>query len=67
MNARIATWFVILCVSFLCVALTTCTCFAVLRAISAALRRPGEGEQAGYGLRDGPWRRRRLMGREGGY
>ena len=47
------------------VALTTCTCFAVLRAVSAALRRPDEGEQAGYGLRDGP--RRRLMGWEGGY
>ena len=49
------------------VALTTCTCFAVLRAVSAALRRPDEGEQAGYGLRDGPRRRRRLMGWEGGY
>ena len=49
------------------VALTTCTCFAVLRAVSAALRRPDEGEgQAGYGLWDGPRRRRRLMGWEGG-
>ena len=42
-------------------------CFVALRAVSAALRRPDEGEQAGYGLRDGPRRRRRLMGWEGGY
>ena len=45
------------------VALTAC--FVALRAVSAALRRPDEGDQAGYGLRDGP--RRRLMGWEGGY
>ena len=38
-----------------------------LLVILAALRRPDEGEQAGYGLRDGPQRRRRLMGWEGGY
>ena len=47
------------------VALTAC--FVALRAVSVALRRPNEGEQAGYGLRDGPRRRRRLMGWEGGY
>ena len=29
--------------------------------------RPDEGEQAGCGLRDGPRRRHRLMGWEGGY
>ena len=42
---------------------------ATLRAKepATALRRPDEGEQAGYGLRDGPQRRRRLMGWEGGY
>ncbi len=47
------------------VALTAC--FVALRAVSAALRQLDEGEQAGYGLRDGPRRRRRLMGWEGGY
>ena len=48
------------------VALTAC--FVALRAVSAALHRPDEGEgQAGYGLWDGPRRRRRLMGWEGGY
>ena len=47
------------------VALTAC--FVALRAVSAALRRPDEGEQPGCGLRDGPRRRRRLMGWEGGY
>ena len=41
--------------------------FGALRAVSAALRRPDEGEQPGCGLRDGPRRRRRLMGWEGGY
>ena len=46
------------------VALTAC--FVALRAVSAALR-PDEGEQPGCGLRDGPRRRRRLMGWEGGY
>ena len=47
------------------VALTACS--VALRAVSAALRRSDEGGQAGYGLRDGPRRRRRLMGWEGGY
>ena len=47
------------------VALTAC--FVALLVTSAALHRPDEGEQAGYGLRDGPRRRRRLMGWEGGY
>ena len=47
------------------VALTAC--FVALLVTSAALHRPDEGKQAGYGLRDGPRRRRRLMGWEGGY
>ena len=47
------------------VALTAC--LVALLVTSAALHRPDEGKQAGYGLRDGPRRRRRLMGWEGGY
>ena len=47
------------------VALTAC--FVALLVTSAALHRPDEGKQAGYGLRDGPRRRHRLMGWEGGY